>query len=141
MTTPKSGYNKKKGTDVTRPSHNIVEGAKMNNLEEVKLALQENPDCINASGKSGLTALHWAASNNNYKLCEYLFQQQKVRVNPMLKDVRGRSAMDHAIGIGSDNIINLFYSHILPSELQSDEPDPSQGANVIKGDFKRKEPK
>lgn len=132
------GPQSKKGTDVLRPSHNIVEGAMNNDLEEVELALQENPGCINASDKAGLTALHWAASNNNYTLCEYLFQQQKVRANPMLKDIRGRSAMDHAIGIGSDSIINLFYSHILPPDIGSDEK-PS--AKIITPDFKRKDPK
>ncbi|MBI1274436.1 hypothetical protein GC177_00500 [bacterium] len=141
MKPPKSGLDKKKGTNVTRPSHKIVEGAKTNNLEEVKLALWENPDCINASDKSGLTALHWAASNNNFTLCEYLFEQSKVRVNPMLKDVRGRSAMDHAIGIGSDAIINLFYSHILRPDMENDDPPHSGEGKVITPDFKRKEPK
>lgn len=75
----------------------IVLGARMNSLETVKAALEENPNCINRQGEAGFTALHWACSNRNWEIFDVLLTHGPEKANPWIEDVRGKRPVDLAI--------------------------------------------
>ncbi len=97
INTPEDGY----FTD-------IIKAAQDGNLDDVEKALEENPLCINTQDSTGLTALHWAAGNRDLLICKRLLSQEQEEANLWLEDIRGRKAIDHAIGSGSKQIIQLL---------------------------------
>lgn len=99
---PQAGDNK------ADKQYNIVKAAKDNAYDDVKNALGEDPSCINDQDASGLTALHWAAGNRNYQICELLLGRTNPAPDLWIKDRRNRMAVDHAIDGGSRKIIDLL---------------------------------
>lgn len=133
---------KKENTGMFKPDHDIVRGAKNNDIEEVKAALRQKPGCINASDYAGLTALHWAGANANYAICAYLFDfsHPKYLLNPWIPDSRDRLAVDHAIGTGSDHLVALFRTRMITGDVASDNPPPKKFGTVLTPSFRKKEP-
>lgn len=86
----------------------ILVGARYCNQVEVRGALEQDPTCINKQDEAGLTALHWASGNRDLVITEMLLNFPKGKVDPWIKDIRGRTAIDHAIESGRREIIDLL---------------------------------
>lgn len=82
---------------------NIIRGAINSDLNEIKAALVDNPDCINElHHPSGMTALIIAAIDGQYTLVDYLCDQPGIDVS--IFDNHGRSAYGVAIALGRYDI-------------------------------------
>lgn len=82
---------------------NIIRGATNHDLDEIKRALEANPDCINETEPNvGVTALHIAAFDGNFEVVEFLCGQEGVDIT--LPDNLGRTASTAAHMVGRDDI-------------------------------------
>jgi len=100
-----------------RETFDIIHGAKFGIYEEVEAALRENPKCINQQDASGLTAMHWAAANRDVGIANLLAAH---KFDPLKKDIRGRTARDHAIESGEKDIVELLTQRMYGKYLASD---------------------
>ena len=82
---------------------NIIRGATNGDLEEIKEALRRDPACINeVDPEIGVTALHIAAFDGNFKLVDFLCAQPGV--DAYVYDKLGRTQWFAAHSIGRDDI-------------------------------------
>ena len=93
--------------------YDIIAGADEGDFGEVDAALDENPKAISFQEPSvGLTALHVAAADGNLDMVNHLLS--KPGVNPNIVDKFGRQALDMAIYIGHDGVIEVLSRHMYP---------------------------
>lgn len=82
---------------------NIIRGATNNDLDEVKRALEADPNCINETEPNvGVTALHIAAFDGNYEMVDFLCDQPCIDIHK--EDNLGRSPQWAAYIIGRNDI-------------------------------------
>lgn len=115
---------RKNKTDDTLKTTNydIIRGAETNDLEEVKNALRENPDCINTQdGKTGKTALHYAGALGNVAIATELFRHKNL--NPEIEDNFGDLPMKLALESRNRTLIDLFYKSLYPEDYYGDAPN------------------
>ncbi|ONG41803.1 hypothetical protein BKE30_02915 [Alkanindiges hydrocarboniclasticus] len=82
-------------------------------LDSVKAQI-EKTDCINSRDSSDITPLMLACIYTQEQICQYLLEQQ---ADISLRDVNGKTALDHARENGAQQIIALL-------QPPSSEPDP-----------------
>lgn len=111
--------------DDTEP--NIIRGAMNENLEEIKAALANNPNCINETDdKMRLTAMHIAAANGAYDIIDLLCEQPGYDIG--LKDAVGRTPDDLAWIIGRHDIIDRMMRDTNEAIMRSIELDEAEDA-------------
>ncbi len=118
------------GDGLLRGKFNIVRGAHGADMDEVKAALNEIPQCINSQDPyTKMTALHWAGANRDLELAEYLFAWEPCKADPWIKDKWGRLPVQLAIETGNKTLIQLFHEKMFPEDYQNDYDvfDPPEG--------------
>jgi len=84
----------------------------------------------------GMTPLHWAAGDGNWKMMEILLEAGKIDLS--IRDDFGRTAMDMALAVGSRPTQDLLARQLYPKSFQDDDsPDPNpdrptRGPNVVR---------
>lgn len=95
--------NKKLDSNLIKRTFDIIKGARRGDVEEVKNALAEDPDCINTQDQvNGLTALHYAAANGHFSLVDLLCDTDGVDTG--ISDFEGRTPSHLAWVIGRGDI-------------------------------------
>ena len=90
---------------------NIIRGARNNDLEEVKAALNQNWTNITQKDVSnGMTALHYAAALGNYNMAQFLLQRKGIELRA--EDRFGRDALDVAIDCGNQRIVEAVFQEL-----------------------------
>ena len=79
----------------------------------------------------GMSALHWAAALNNYKISEILLTHKgKNIVLKEKQDNAGRQPMQLALETGNEKLNELFFRHVFPEVYEQDDPYNS-GKKVV----------
>ncbi|WP_306260382.1 hypothetical protein [Pararhizobium sp. IMCC21322] len=111
---------------------NIIRGAMNADLEEVKAALLENPDCINeADPETGLTAMHIGGGEGDYALVDLLCNQPGFDIS--LRDAWGRTPYLMARVIGRQDIIDRMFEQInaeISRRLELEDSETEDSASV-----------
>lgn len=79
-----------------------------------------------ADRKLGMTPLHWAAGDGNWKMVEILLEAGKFDLS--IRDDFGRTAMDLALAVGSRPTQDLLARQLYPRSFQDgdDSPEPNR---------------
>ena len=95
-------------------SESILEYAYYGDLDGLKRAILEYPDCINFSDDfTGATALHFSAGLGNYSCVNFLLSVPGIDVRQLDND--GKSAMDYAVRTGHNEIFKLLADRVFPN--------------------------
>ena len=116
------------GDGLDKKHLNIIECTKRNDLDGVKLCLEQRPECSNDTDRSGMNALHWAIHHNNIHIVQTLLEADPP-TDYDKKDDFGRSAAEFAVQYAiNPEIIDLISKIKFPeffdpdSEWNSDNP-------------------
>ena len=111
---------------------NIIRGATNHDLDEIRRALAENPDCINETEPNvGVTALHIAAFDGNYEIVDFLCDQPGVDVHA--EDNLGRTPWWAAYIVGREDIhIRILKDMAAEMEQLLAEDETEESSNVMR---------
>lgn len=112
---------KQYGDFLNKDGPNIIRGAENADLEEIKAALLENPNCINEVCISGLTALHYAACDGMYSIVDFLCDQPGVDIGVL--DIFGRTPYLLASIVGRNDIHDRIMKTIKEECQRSSDVD------------------
>lgn len=102
--------------------HNILRCAYYGDLEQLKAALAEAPNSINAVDQfAGRTAFMIAASLGNFSIVSHLAKHEGL--DPLMKDHFGQDAFDLAWASGNSEVVRVIHGLIYPATL-GDDPEP-----------------
>ena len=116
--------NKKMNTGNKGYEANIIFGAKGGSIEQISLALSDDPDSINYQDSFGLSALHYAAARGFGDVVDYLLSQPGVSLN--LRDKNGRDALDLAILSGSESVLSSLFRRRAQDLELIESPDSAE---------------
>lgn len=89
--------------DILKHEFNIIRGANNCDLDEIKGALQEDPECINQTDPgTGMTALHICAGHGHLTCVNFLLKQDGI--DAKLRDHFQRLPQELAYAIGREDI-------------------------------------
>jgi len=112
---------------------NIIRGATNGDLEEIKAALERDPNCINETDPNvGVTALHIAAFDGDYALVDFLCDQPGIELWPY--DNLGRPPWWAARIIGRHDICDRIMRDIQReiNEVLEEERKAEQGVTPLR---------
>lgn len=104
----KAKISSKEGFSGERIETSLIKAARINSRPGVMSALRDDPDSIFVQDETGMTALHWAASNRNIMTAELILKKVNRRDDLWIKDDAGLRALDHAIESGDPFLIKLL---------------------------------
>lgn len=111
---------------------NIIRGATNGDLEEIKEALRNDPDCINETDPDvGVTALHIACFDGNYEIVDFLCSQPGVEV--YVYDNLGRIPWYAAYAIGRDDICERLLRDTqarIDARIEREEAEEAENAGA-----------
>jgi len=88
--------------NLSKDEPDIIKAAEKGDLEGVKAAVADDPDCINALSKYGETALIIAAAEGMYSMADFLCDQPGIDIS--IRDFEDRPAFLYARIIGRPDI-------------------------------------
>lgn len=115
---------KTSGAEMPKKKRSIVNAAIMNKADLIQEILDDFPDSINdQQSDTGMTALHFACSHRSYKCFKVLAAAEGL--DPWIRDVAGRYAMDLAMSSGHQQIIDELHYMMFEDDfdIEPDGPD------------------
>ena len=104
-------------------SESVLQAAYYGDLDGLKRAVLENPDCVKYSDDfTGATALHFSAGLGNYSCVKYLLSIPGVDLTATDND--GKTAMHYAIRSGHNEIFVLLADRYFPNRRLSTGLEP-----------------
>ena len=112
-------------------SFDIVQEARMNNIERVRNILEASPGRVNDTDtKTGMTALHWAAGLHNVEMAKLLCSKEGAwRVDISIRDKWARTAFDMTRIWGSSKIHDIIAENVF-EHLEAEDIKESESAHL-----------
>jgi len=104
--------------------NNIILAVESGQLSIVETVLSEDPSLINfQDDATGLTGLHVAVADGAVAIARYLLSVP--HIDPTIRDFRGRDALDLAIGLGHQPLIQMISRSVYPASFEGPRSQPS----------------